>query len=159
MSTIVQLSKDEIRVCSMLGVERWLTTRGSGLRDSYKEGKANGSLEHQMLADVRTICAEWAVAKYYGWTWNVPWWPKDEHPKRKNLPDVGEKGEVRTVRTKSSIPYWLADKGKLIIGCKVIDEEYFSEVEIYGKFQPIFDDAHLSWDETSYRWSVDQCRL
>jgi len=32
MSTIVQLSKDEVRLCSMLAIERWLETRhGCGL--------------------------------------------------------------------------------------------------------------------------------
>lgn len=158
MSVIVELSKDEIRVCSMLGVERWLTTRGSGLRDSYKQGKANGSLEHQLLADVRSVTAEWAVAKHYGKTWNVPWWPRDEHNTRKDLPDVGERGEVRTVRTWDSIPYWRGDDGKLIIGCKVIDEDYYSQVEIYGTFEPNYDESYHQGDG-KYRMPVNQCRL
>jgi len=43
--------------------------------------------------------------------------------------------EVRTVRTQSAIPFWKKDVGRTIVGTKVLDEEYYSLVEIYGKFQ------------------------
>ncbi len=159
MSVIVELSKDEIRVCSHLAIERWLMKWGSDSNDYYNQGKTNGALQHQLLAEVRTISAEWAVAKHYGKSWNVPWYPNGEHSKRKDLPDVGDRGEVRTVRTMDAIPYWLKDTGKLIIGCKVIDETYYSSVEIYGTFEPVFDENHFVPDTDCYRMPVDQCRL
>ena len=157
MSVIVQLSRDEVRLCSMLAIERWLETRGNDMDEAYQVGKTNNWTQHQMLAEVRTVCAEWAVAKHYQWSWTVPWWPKDEHKNRKHLPDVGERGEVRTVVSATAISYTRNDTGKLIIGCKVIDEAYFSIVEIYGTFEPNFDDMYLQ-PNGKYGMPVDQCQ-
>lgn len=131
---IVNLSKDEVRVCTMLAVERWLTKFGSVDRPNYAEGKKAGKLEPEINANIRANVAEWAVAKHYQLQWSVPWYPNELHPQRKNLPDVGTKFEVRTVRTQDSIPFWDKDIGKTIVGVKVLDEEYYSQVEIYGLF-------------------------
>ena len=43
--------------------------------------------------------------------------------------------EVRTIRTQSAIPFLKKDVGRTIVGAKVLDDEYYSLVEIYGKFQ------------------------
>jgi len=132
MSTIVKLSKDEVRVCTLLAVERWLTKFGSIDRPNYAEGKANGQLEPEINANIRANVAEWAVAKHYNINWNVPWYPNELHGARQEIPDVGMTGEVRTIRTQNGIPVWRKDAKKLIIGAKVLDREYFSEVEIFG---------------------------
>tara|TARA_R110000868_G_scaffold140918_1_gene356950 strand:- start:111 stop:539 length:429 start_codon:yes stop_codon:yes gene_type:complete len=142
-----------------MAVERWLMKRNSMSTPSYVQGQENGALQHELNANIRTIAAEWAVAKHYGWTWSVPWYPNDQHTKRKGLPDVGERGEVRTVRTRNAIPYWLKDKGKLIIGCKVVDEDYYATIEIYGTFEPVFDENHFVPDADCYRMPVSQCQL
>jgi hypothetical protein len=130
---IVNLSQEEVRVCTMLAVERWLTKFGSVDRPNYAEGKKSGRLEPELNANIRANVSEWAVAKHYNLSWNVPWYPNALHPIRKDISDVGD-FEVRTIRTQGAIPFWNKDAGRIIIGTKVLDEEYYSTVEIYGSF-------------------------
>jgi hypothetical protein len=91
-------------------------------------------LDWEIVANVKSIVAERAVSKLYQTTWNVPWYPNEEHPVRIDHPDVGPNGEVRTIRTKDGIPVWPKDinKNAIIIGAKVIDPEYYSKVEVFG---------------------------
>jgi hypothetical protein len=131
---IINLSQEEVRVCTLLAVERWLTKFGSVDRPNYAEGKKSGRLEPELNANVRANVSEWAVAKHYNLPWNVPWYPNSLHPHRKDISDVGD-FEVRTIRTQSAIPFWSKDTGRVIIGTKVLDEEYYSAVEIYGSFK------------------------
>ena len=131
---IIQLTKDEVRVCTLIAIERWLTKFGSVDRPNYAQGKKLGKLEPELNANIRANIAEWSVARVYNLQWSVPWYPNEYHKQRKNIPDVGNV-EVRTVRTKDSVPFWKKDAGKTIFGVKVLDEEYFSTVEIYGSFE------------------------
>lgn len=128
----VQITKDELRMCTDLAVNRWMMKFGSEDRPNYAQGKKDGRLEHELTANVRTIVAEWAVSKATNKVYNLPWYPNELHPYRKHLPDVGGNMEVRTVRTYDEVPIWKKDAGKAIVGCKVTDDEYFTEVEIYG---------------------------
>lgn len=130
---IVNLTKDEVRVCTLMGVERWLVKFGSTDRPNYAAGKRLGKLEPEINANIRANVAEWAVARTYNMQWSVPWYPNEYHKQRKDIPDVGNV-EVRTVRTRDSIPFWKKDAGRTIFGVKVLDEEYYSVVEIYGSF-------------------------
>ncbi len=66
---IVRLSRDEVRVCTMLATERWLAKYGSVDRPNYAEGKKNGYLEHELLANVRANVSEWAVASLTDTAW------------------------------------------------------------------------------------------
>ena len=116
----------------MMAMERWLMKFGSTDRPNYAEGKKDGRLEPELMANVRTIVAEYAVAKATNKVYNFPWYPNELHPHRKHLPDVGGNIEVRTVRTYDEVPMWRKDAGKAIVACKVPDTEYFSEVEVYG---------------------------
>ena len=134
MGIVVHLSEKEVRVCAQLGMERWLMKFGSQDKPNYAEGKKAGRLEPELLANVRANVSEWAVAKQYNLPWNVPWYPNELHTLRKNIADVGDY-EVRTIRTQSAIPFWEKDAGRTIVGAKVLDDEYYSLVEIYGKFQ------------------------
>ena len=134
MGIIVELSQEEVRVCTTLGVERWLTKFGSVDRPNYAEGKKSGRLEPELYANIRANVSEWAVARQYNLPWNVPWYPNRFHTQRKEIADVGD-FEVRTVRTYGAIPFWTKDAGRIIYGTKVLDEEYFSRVEIYGWFR------------------------
>jgi len=151
---IIELTKDEVRVCTQLAVERWLTKFGSADQPNYAEGKVSGWLEHDLLASVRANVSEWAAAKRYNTTWSVPWYPNALHPQRKNLSDVGELGEVRTIRTRLAIPFWLKDINKLIIGTKILDEEYYTKVEVYGSITPrhFMNDKYR--DESINGWRV-----
>lgn len=154
MSTIVKLTKDEVRVCTLLAVERWLTKFGSKNQPNYAEGKADGRLQPELAANVRANVAEWAVAKHYNINWNVPWYPNDLHGARMEIPDVGVSGEVRTVRTKDAISVWRKDAKKTIIGTKVLDEEYYSEVEIFGWY-PAYQAFKEEWkDEYINGWRI-----
>jgi hypothetical protein len=145
---IVHLTKDEVRVCTLLAVERWLTKFGSIDRPNYAYGKQTGRLEPEINANIRANVAEWAVAKMYNLQWSVPWYPNELHKARKDIPDVGNV-EIRTVRTRDSIPFWRKDINKKIVGVKVLDEEYYSSVHIYGSFnandymKPEYADAQI----------------
>ena len=134
MAIIVSLSQSEVRVCALLAVERWLTKFGSEDRPNYAAGKRFGKLEPEINANIRANVAEWAVARLHNLSWNVPWYPNELHKARKNISDVGD-FEVRTVRTQPAVPFWKKDAGRIIYGAKVLDEEYFSMVEIYGWFE------------------------
>ena len=133
---IIALSKDEVRVCTMLALERWLAKFGSVDKPNYAQGKVDGKLEHELLSNVRANVCEWAVAKQYNQSWNVPWYPNSLHPQRKSLADVGVNYEVRSVRTQTSIPFWEKDINNYIFGTKVLDSDYYSEVEVYGHIVP-----------------------
>lgn len=131
---IVNLSKDEVQFCTQAAVQRWLMKFGSTDRPNYAEGKANGKLEHELVASIRTLVAEWAVAKHFNLSWTFPVYPNELHGRRSHLSDVGVNGEVRTIRTQGGIPYWTKDKHKVIYGAKVLDSEYFQQVKLFKPF-------------------------
>ena len=133
---IVKLSQEEVRICTMLATERWLAKFGSVDKPNYAQGKLDGKLEHELLSNVRANVCEWAVAKQYNQSWNVPWYPNNLQPQRKSLADVGANYEVRSVRTQTSVPFWKKDINNYIFGAKVLDGDYYSEIEIYGHIVP-----------------------
>lgn len=137
---IIKLTKDEVDLCATLAEKRWLIKWGSADRLNYTNGKAKGLLEHDLLNGIRSNVGEFAVAKYTNQTWNVPCYSNDLHFARKMLPDVGVDGEVRTIRTQTGIPFWSKDAGKTIYGARVLDEVYFSEVEL---FEPFLADDYM----------------
>lgn len=132
---IINITPDEVRVCTSLAMERWLTKFGSQDRPNYAKGKADGKLEHELLANIRANICEWAVAKFYNISWNVPWYPNQLHPQRKLISDCGSNIEVRSIRTQDSIPFWKKDSDNWIVGAKVIDTEYYSCVEVFGRIK------------------------
>jgi hypothetical protein len=75
------------------------------------------------------------------------------------LPDVGNNFEVRTVRTRDSIPFWNKDNGKIIVGTKIIDEDYYSQVEVYGWCNPEEYASSQYRDETISGWRVPVTEL
>ena len=157
---IIQLTKDEVRVCTLLAVERWLTKFGSVDRPNYAAGKRLGKLEPEINANIRANVAEWAVARTYNLQWSVPWYPNEYHKQRKNISDVGDL-EIRTVRTQDSIPFWKKDAGRTIVGVKVLDEEYYSQVEIYGAFKAddYMSDTYYKADIEGWRVPIEQIRM
>jgi len=133
---LVVLGQDEVRVCTMLATERWLTKINSVDKPNYAAGKTAGRLEHELLANIRANISEWAAARAYNTNWNLPWYPNAMHPERKDIADIGRIGEVRTVRTRDAIPFWKKDLGKMIIGTKILDEDYYTQVKVYGHINP-----------------------
>lgn len=160
MGLTVHLSQAEVRVCALLAVERWLTKFGSEDRPNYSAGKRLGKLEPEINANIRANVAEWAVAKEYNLSWNVPWYPNELHKQRKNISDVGD-FEVRTVRTQPALPFWKKDAGRIIYGAKVLDEEYFSLVEVYGWFEAdkFMNDKYYDKDIDGWRVPIDKLRI
>lgn len=151
---IINLTPEEVRVCTMLAMERWFTKFGSQDRPNYAKGKADGKLEHELLANIRANVCEYAVAKQYNLSWNVPWYPNEMHPKRKSLSDCGTNVEVRSVRTQDSIPFWKKDRDNWIVGTKVIDAEYYSQVEIFGRILAIDFMTDSYYDRYIDGWRV-----
>lgn len=133
MAVIVRLSPEEVRMCTLLAVERWLTKFGSEDRPNYASGKKAGRLEPELNANIRANVAEWAVARHFNLPWSMPLYPNELHKQRKNIPDVGD-FEVRTIRTQKAFPFWEKDKGRVIIGTEVTDTEYYSSIIIHGWF-------------------------
>ncbi len=151
---IVDLSKDEVRVCTQLAIERWLAKWDSIDRPNYAEGKANGKLEHEVLANIRANVCEWAVAKLYNISWNVPWYPNELHPLRNAIADVGFQCEVRSVRTARAVPFWEKDMNKLLIATKCLDEITFSQVYVFGHLEPHLYMIDEFYDEDISGWRI-----
>lgn len=133
MSHIVKLTVDEVRVVAHVAMERWLTKFGSEDRPNYA-GDNKRKLEPEVAANVRSCVAEYAVAKLYKKPWTFPWYPNNEHPWRKDFPDVSPNIEVKSIRTRYEIPVFPKDirDGVIIVGARVSDADYYSEVEVFG---------------------------
>lgn len=118
-------------MCADMALNRWMMKWGSIDRPNYTD---KSKLEPEIAANIRSIAAEYAVAKLYKLPHVVPFYPNNEHYYRKNIPDVLNNVEVRTIRTKDAIPVWKKDQrpGLVIVGTYVIDKDYYSEVEVYG---------------------------
>jgi len=151
---IIEISKDEVRVCTLLAVERWLAKFGSTDKPNYAKGKEDGKLEPEINANIRANVCEWAVAKCYNLSWNTPWYPNELHRIRHGLPDVGNNIEVRSIRTRDSIPFWEKDMDKLIVGTKCLDTTYYSKVEVYGYANPLDFNKPEYYDNYIQGWRV-----
>jgi hypothetical protein len=135
MPITVPLSKDEVRRCSQLALERWVEKLDSKDKPTYAVGAEAGYLEHDLLADIRANLAEWAVAKHYGLSWNGGFtYPNTEHNRRKVIADVGVNIEVRNRRKGDGTPVWDYDlvKGQTLVACEVPDIKKPREVIILG---------------------------
>lgn len=154
---IITLSKEEVRACADIALNRWMMKWGSIDRPNYAD-KSN--LEPEVAANVRTIVAEYAVAKAYKQPLTFPFYPNEEHGFRKNFADVGSNIEVKSVRTRDEIPVFPKDirEGFILVGVRVLDRDYYSEVEIYGWLN--MDDVQREeWfykPEGSWRIPLDQ---
>jgi hypothetical protein len=158
MSHIVKLSKEEVRACADAALNRWMMKWGSTDRENYQD---KSKLEPEIAANVRTIVAEYAVAKLYKKSFTFPFYPNEEHGYRKDIAEVGTNIEVKSIRTKDEIPVFPKDirKGWKLVGVRVLDRDYYSEVEVYG-WLPMEEIAnHDEWKyapEGSWRIPLDQ---
>lgn len=130
---ILNMLQDEIDEAIRVGTTRYRRKIDSVDKPNYAKGKEDGSLEHDLNAAIRSALAECAVALVTEQVWGGSYTYSNRfHQYRKHLADVGQKTEVRTVRTKDTIAIWEKDKGKTIVGCEVIDPERFTKVKIFG---------------------------
>ena len=159
MSHIVTLSKEEVRACADIALNRWMIKFGSEDRPNYA-GDNKKNLEPEIAANVRTIVAEYAVAKLYKKSFTFPFYPNEEHPFRKDIAEVGTNIEVKSIRTKDEIPVFPKDirKGWILVGARVLDRDYYSQVEVFG-WIPMMDIVnHDEWKyapEGSWRIPLD----
>lgn len=129
---------------------------GSIDRPNYA-GQNKQYLEPEIAANVRTIVAEYAVAKHYKLPFTFPFYPNEEHPFRKDFSDVGTNVEVKSIRTKDEIPVFPKDirDGWYLVGARVLDRDYYSEVEIYGWIAMEEVPKHDEWKyEAEGSWRV-----
>jgi hypothetical protein len=159
---IVNLSKEEVRACADIALNRWMMKWGSIDRENYA-GDNKRNLEPEIAANVRTIVAEYAVAKLYKKSFTFPFYPNEEHPYRKDIAEVGTNIEVKTIRTKDEIPVFPKDirEGWILVGARVLDRDYYSEVEVYGWLPMEEIPKHPEWKyapEGSWRIPLDQFR-
>lgn len=155
MSSIVTLDISEVRTIAHVAMERWLTKYGSVDRPNYA-GDNKRFLEPEIAANVRSCVAEYAVAKLLRQPWVFPWYPNSEHWYRKDFPDVGSNIEVKTVRTRTDFPVFRKDirEGMYLVGARVTDEDFYTEVEVFG-YMPITEAARDEWyDAPNGYWRV-----
>lgn len=155
---IVKLSKEEVRACADIALNRWMMKWGSIDRPNYS-GENKYKLEPEIASNVRTIVAEYAVSKLYKLPMVFPFYPNEEHSFRQHYPDVLPCMEVKTVRTRNKIPVFPKDirEDSLIVGAKVLDGDYYSTVEVYG-WLPADECVRPEWkdpDENSWRIPLD----
>ena len=160
MSHIVNLSKEEVRACADVALNRWMMKFGSEDRPNYA-GDNKRNLEPEIAANVRTIVAEYAVAKLYKKAFTFPFYPNEEHPFRKDIAEVGTNIEVKSIRTKDEIPVFPKDirPGWLLVGARVLDRDYYSQVEVFGWLKMEDIPPHDEWlyvPEGSWRIPLDQ---
>ena len=110
MSHIVNLSKEEVRACADIALNRWMIKFGSEDRPNYA-GDNKRNLEPEIAANVRTIVAEYAVAKLYKKSFTFPFYTNEEHYFRKDIAEVGTNIEVKSIRTKDEIPVFPKTSG------------------------------------------------
>lgn len=151
---IIDLTKDEVRICTQLAIERWLAKWDSIDRPNYAAGKANGKLEHEVLANIRANVCEWAAAKLFNISWNVPWYPNELHVQRSHLPDIGNNCEVRSVRTANAVPFWQKDLDKILIATKCLDEVTYSQVFVFGHVRASEYAIDELWDDSINGWRL-----
>lgn len=159
MSQIVYLSKEEVRACADIALNRWMMKWGSIDRLNYA-GDNKTKLEPEISATIRTIVAEYAVAKLYKQPLVFPFYPNEEHSYRKEFADVGTVIEVKSIRTRDEIPVFPKDikEGFILVGARVIDRDYYSEVEVFG-WLPMDEVQRDEWKyapEGSWRIPLDQ---
>lgn len=159
MSHIVKLSKEEVRACADVALNRWMMKFGSIDRPNYA-GDNKAKLEPEIAANVRSIVAEYAVAKLYKLPLTFPFYPNEEHSYRKDIADVGTNIEVKSVRTRDEIPVFPKDirDGWVLVGARVLDRDYYSEVEVFG-WLPMEDVQRDEWKyapEGSWRVPLDE---
>ena len=122
---------------------------GSVDRPNYA-GENKKNMEPEIAANVRSIVAEYAVAKFYKKPLTFPFYPNEEHSYRSKFADVQPNIEVKSVRTRDEVPVFPKDikNGGILVGARVTDNDYYSEVEIYG-WMPMED------VEKNAYWSVE----
>ena len=149
MSITIKLSKEEVRACADIALNRWMMKWGSVDRPNYA-GDNKQNMEPEIAANVRSIVAEYAVAKHYKKPFTFPFYPNEEHVFRSKFADVQPNIEVKSVRTRDEIPVFPKDiqNGGVLVGARVVDRDYYSEVEIFGWM--LMEDV-----EKNAYWSVE----
>lgn len=156
---IVNLTKEEVRACADVALNRWMMKWDSVDRPNYA-GANKAKLEPEVTANIRTIVTEYAVSKLYKTPLVFPFYDNSEHAWRSKFPDVMPNFEVKSIRTKDAIPLFKKDNkpGYLLVGTFVMNTNTFAEVDVFG-WMPIEDgykDEFWSANEGFWRIPKDK---
>lgn len=156
---IVTLSKEEVRACADIALNRWMMKWDSTDRPNYA-GANKAKLEPEVTANIRTIVTEYAVSKLYKTPLVFPFYDNSEHAWRSKFPDVMPNFEVKSIRTKDAVPLFKKDNkpGYLLVGTFVLNTTTFAEVDVFG-WLPIeegFKDEFWSPSEGFWRIPKDK---
>lgn len=118
---------------------------------SYEKKAREGRLQAETLASRAACACEVAVAQHTGESWNARAWRRDMHANFDRIADVGERYEVKRVRSKSATTCEVKRKetthdtkapkeqSRILFVCREVGNE-FLEVDILG-----WIDADHAW--------------
>ena len=112
-----------------MGIARFAANWGKQDAPHYKKEL----MEDDRTATVAAAICELAVAKATNRFWSGHVWPKQEHQKYKDVPDVGRNIEVRRVRKGTTVAVRKHQLGKnLILFAAYAEPPEFMTVDVWG---------------------------
>jgi hypothetical protein len=157
MSQKYKLTKEEVRWCADMALNRWLIKWGSEDNPTYRNDSYK---EPELMNNIRSIVSEFAVAELWQLPHVSPFYENKQHYFRKDIPDVLPNLEVRTFRSIDAIPVKDKDKrdGLIIVGTHIANRHYFDEVEVFGwiKVEDCFRDEWWSKQEGLWRVPLNE---
>lgn len=128
----VQLNEEEMILAFTTGIKRQFAHRDpiTGKRFSTHRFTAYDS---DFIGDIKGCIVECAVSKYFGVIWNNDTWNLKDHNLNKSQADVGDRFEVRRVRSlkgELTIRDTDAEHKIAIMGC--VDEQSENFVHLIG---------------------------
>lgn len=135
--TVVHLEPWEYEHASAVGIRRFTERWGSSNAAHYDSAR----MEDDRTAQVAAAVCELAVAKHTNQYWGGHVWHASDHPKYRDIADVGTNVEVRRVRTRDGVALRRRQVGTGLVlwAAKAVEPE-FRAVELWG-----WIDYDLGW--------------
>lgn len=103
-----------------VGIDRFVANWGT--QDAKHYNRA--AMEEDRNAQAAAALCEIAVARYTNQYWHGHVWHRSEHAKYRGLADVGDRIEVRRIRTGNGAPVRRTDAGSIVWAAETADAEY-----------------------------------
>ena len=124
---IINLRSWEYERGFAVGIARFTANWGNQDARHYDRSR----MEEDRNAQAAAALCEIAVARYTNSYWHGHVWHRTDHWKNRNAADVGDRIEVRRVRTKNAVAVRRSDSGKEVWAAKIVEPEY-RQIEILG---------------------------
>lgn len=124
---IIDLRSWEYERGFAVGIARFTANWGNQDARHYDRSR----MEEDRSAQAAAALCEIAVARYTNSYWHGHVWHRTDHWKNRNAADVGDRIEVRRVRTKNAVAVRRSDSGKEVWAAKIVEPEY-RQIEILG---------------------------